>query len=82
MGDVASGVTNLSQQTEFRGCNVYAKEDCATCWSKFYCGGGCSANAYNTHGNITTIYDMGCALEKKRVECAVFIKAKEMLENL
>ncbi|QUI25757.1 thioether cross-link-forming SCIFF peptide maturase [Vallitalea pronyensis] len=79
MGDVDTGVTNVVKQNDFKGCSVYSKQKCQSCWAKFYCSGGCSANAYQFHGNIHDVYDMGCTLEKKRVECAIYLKAKEML---
>lgn len=80
LGNVDEGVTNLEVQNEFRGCNVYAKPTCRECWAKFYCSGGCSANSYNFHNDILATYEIGCELEKKRIECAIFLKAKEMLE--
>jgi len=81
MGTVESGVTNLTLQTEFKSCNVYAKEECQACWAKFYCSGGCSANAYNYHGSIQSVYEMGCDLERKRVECAIYLKADQMVNE-
>ena len=62
-------------QEEFKGCNVYAKEKCRNCFAKFYCSGGCAANAYKFHGSINDAYDVGCELQRKRIECAVMIKA-------
>lgn len=79
MGNVTSGITNTDKQGDFKCCNVYAKEGCSDCWAKFYCSGGCSANAYNFHNDILATYELGCDLERKRVECAIFLKAKEML---
>ena len=55
--------------------NVYDKEKCRNCFARFYCSGGCAANSYNFHGSIHDAYDIGCALQKKRVECAIMIKA-------
>lgn len=81
MGNVDTGITNDAKQSEFKCCNVYAKDGCTDCWAKFYCSGGCSANAYNFHNDILATYEIGCDLERKRVECAIFIKAKEMLEE-
>ena len=75
MGNVFDGVTNTELRDEFKCCNVYAKEKCRNCFAKFYCSGGCAANSYNFHGSITDAYDVGCELEKKRVECAIMIKA-------
>lgn len=79
MGDVDTGITNLDKQNDFKGCSVYSKEKCQSCWAKFYCSGGCSANAYQFHGSIHDAYEIGCKLELKRVECAIYLKAKEML---
>lgn len=75
MGNVDEGITNTEIQDEFKLCNVYAKEKCRSCFAKFYCSGGCAANSYNFHGTITDAYDVGCELQKKRVECAIMMKA-------
>ena len=75
MGNVYDGIKNTELQSEFKCCNVYAKEKCRNCFARFYCSGGCVANSYNFHGSITDAYDIGCELEKKRVECAIMIKA-------
>ena len=77
MGNVWDGVTNTALQDEFKCCNVYAKEKCRDCFARFYCSGGCAANAYNFHGNIKATYDLGCTLQKKRIECAIMLKAAE-----
>lgn len=81
MGNVKEGITNTDIRDQFKSCNVYAKEECRTCFAKFYCSGGCAANAYNFHGDILHVYDIGCALQKKRVECAIMIKAAEAFEK-
>lgn len=75
MGNVNEGVTNTNLRDSFKSCNVYAKEKCRECFARFYCSGGCAANSYNFHGDIHNAYDIGCALQKKRVECAIMIKA-------
>lgn len=75
MGNVHDGVVNTELQEEFKCCNVYAKEKCRDCFARFYCSGGCAANAYNFHGDILKTYETGCELQKKRVECAIMIKA-------
>lgn len=76
MGTVFEGIKNLIMQKQFQACNVYAKDECKSCWAKFYCSGGCAANAYQFHGDIHIPYKIGCELEKKRVECALYVKAK------
>ncbi len=75
LGNVEEGIVRQDLVDAFKCCNVYAKEKCRNCFAKFYCSGGCAANSYNCHGNINDAYDLGCELEKKRVECAVMIKA-------
>lgn len=75
MGNVSEGIVRKDIQEEFKGCNVYAKEKCKKCFAKFYCSGGCAANSYNFHGNINDTYDVGCELQRKRVECAIMMKA-------
>lgn len=75
MGNVNDGITRTDIQDEFKCCNVYAKDKCKKCFAKFYCSGGCAANSYNFHGNINDAYDVGCELQRKRVECAIMLKA-------
>ncbi len=75
MGNVFDGIQNTDLRDEFKCCNVYAKEKCRNCFAKFYCSGGCAANSYNFHGSINDAYDIGCELQRKRVECAIMIKA-------
>lgn len=81
MGNVDTGITNTKIRDEFKSCNVYSKEKCKNCFAKFYCSGGCAANSYNFHGNIHDAYDLGCELQRKRVECAIMIKAALAEEN-
>lgn len=75
LGNVVDGITNTTVQNEFKCCNVYAKEECKNCFAKFYCSGGCAANAYNLSGNINGVYDIGCQLQRKRIECAIMLKS-------
>ena len=75
MGNVDTGIVNTKVRDEFKCCNVYSKEKCKKCFARFYCSGGCAANSYNFHGNINDAYDLGCELQRKRVECAIMIKA-------
>ena len=75
LGNVDTGVTNTAVRDEFKLCNVYAKDKCRDCFARFYCSGGCAANSYNFHGSITDAYDIGCEMQKKRIECAIMIKA-------
>lgn len=75
LGNVDTGIVNTDLRDEFKSCNVYAKQDCKDCFARFYCSGGCSANAYNFSGSINGSYKIGCEMQKKRIECAIMIKA-------
>jgi len=81
MGDVWKGVSNKELQKEFSGNTVYHKEKCRECWARFYCSGGCQANAAAFNNNLKEPYDIECKLQKKRIECAIMIKAYEKLKN-
>ncbi len=81
LGDIYNGVTNKEAQCEFASCNVYARPDCSDCWAKLYCSGGCAANAYHATGSVRGVYEYGCRLFKKRMECAIMVAvAKALLE--
>ncbi len=75
MGNVDEGITRLDIRDKFKNCNVYSKDKCKQCFAKFFCSGGCAANSYNFHGDINDAYDIGCEMQRKRVECAIMIKA-------
>ncbi len=77
MGTVFEGITTPEIQDEFKCCNVYTKEECKKCFAKFYCSGGCAANAFNFNSDINSTYEIGCKLQRKRVESALMIKAAQ-----
>ena len=81
LGDVWNGVTNTQCQDEFAACNVYARPECADCWAKLYCSGGCAANAYHATGSVTGVYKYGCELFRKRMECAIMVEALKAAEE-
>ncbi|MBO5333094.1 MAG: thioether cross-link-forming SCIFF peptide maturase [Clostridia bacterium] len=81
LGNIWDGVTNKEIQNEFKLCNAYARPECNDCWAKLYCSGGCAANSYHASGKITGIYEYGCELFKKRIECAVMIQVAEAEEK-
>lgn len=81
MGNVNEGITRPEIADEFRCCNVYTKEKCRKCFARFYCSGGCMANAYKYADGLNDSYDLGCEMERKRVECAIMIKAAMADEN-
>lgn len=80
LGDIWSGVNNTKVQDKFRRCNAYSRKECKDCWAKLYCSGGCAANSYHATGDITGVYEYGCELFKKRIECAVMMKVSEAEE--
>lgn len=75
LGDLESGIVNVELREKFKNANVYTKKECRECWARFYCSGGCHANAHYAHGDILRPYELGCEMEKKRVECALSIAA-------
>ena len=75
MGNVDEGITKPEIADMFRGCSVYSKESCKKCFARFYCSGGCMANSYKFHHTINDTYEVSCEMERKRVECAIMIKA-------
>ncbi len=81
LGNIWDGIKNTAAQDEFRACNAYAKPECKDCWAKMYCSGGCAANAYHATGTVNGIYEYGCELFKKRMECAIMIQVAEAEDN-
>ena len=81
LGDVWNGVTNTAMQDEFMACNVYTRPECQSCWAKLYCSGGCAANAYHATGSVNGIYEYGCDLFRKRMECAIMLEAAKTLKG-
>ena len=77
LGDIWNGVTNTALREEFRSCNAYARPECNDCWAGFYCSGGCAANAFHATGSIRGVYEAGCELFRKRIECAIMMKVAE-----
>ena len=75
MGNVDDGIVRPEIADDFRSCSVYSKEKCRSCFARFYCSGGCMANSYKFHNTIHDTYDVSCEMERKRVECAIMIKA-------
>ena len=77
LGNIWDGVTNDDVRNEFKMCNAYARPECRDCWAKLYCSGGCAANSYHATGSITGVYDYGCKLFKKRIECAIMMQVEK-----
>lgn len=75
MGNIDEGTFNAEMKADFANCHVYSKPECRKCWAKFYCSGGCNANNYQYVGDVRSAHKISCELEKKRLECAIMIKA-------
>ena len=81
LGNIWEGVTNLEAQQQFADCNVYAHPECRDCWARLYCSGGCAANAYHATGSVTGVYEYGCTLFRKRMECAIAVAVARALQD-
>ncbi len=81
LGNIWDGVTNTERQEEFASCNVYAHPECRDCWARLYCSGGCAANAYHATGSIRGVYESGCELFRKRMECAIMVQLARLMKE-
>jgi uncharacterized protein len=78
LGDIFEGIIDEKLSSEFKNAHIYNKPTCRECWARFYCSGGCQANNYNFNKDMHIPYDIGCKMTKKRVECAIALKAASM----
>ncbi len=78
MGNIYNGMNNNKLEQEFKAAHIYNKPKCKDCWARFYCSGGCQANNFNFNGDMHIPYEIGCQMQKKRIECAIALKAKTM----
>ncbi len=76
LGNVHEKTFDLSLSERFAGIDLNTRKGCSDCWAKYYCGGGCSAANHTVNGDISIPYELGCELERKRVECAIYLKAR------
>ncbi len=81
LGDIWKGVENTRIQDDFMACNIYAREECRSCWARLYCSGGCAANAYHATGSVRGVYESGCRLFRKRMECAIMAEVDRQLSK-
>lgn len=75
LGNIFEGIKNNTLRKEFKEANIFNKEECNQCWARYYCSGGCHANAYYSNSDLMKPYKLGCEMEKKRIECAISILA-------
>ncbi len=81
MGNVFEGITRQDIREKFLASNVYTRDECGKCFARYYCSGGCAANAWNFNGDIDRVYRVGCELQRKRIECAIMLQAAESEET-
>lgn len=80
-GNVMDGTFNMEIAQKFAGMNIYTRNKCQDCWAKFYCSGGCNAANWNMNQDMNEPYALGCEMEKKRLECAIYLKAAQMMQQ-
>ncbi len=81
MGHVSEGTFSSEISSRFSELSAEGREDCRECWARYYCGGGCAASNLTVNGDIAKCDRLGCALEKKRLECAIYLKTLELSGN-
>ena len=81
MGNIFDGINDNPIRDEFKTCNIYAHKECDECFARFYCSGGCAANAYHSTGSINGVYKLGCELHKKRIEQAIMMKVAQAADQ-
>ncbi len=77
LGNIREGIKNTELRDNFKCTNIFTKDKCTQCWARYYCSGGCHANAYYSNNDINEPFELGCEMEKKRIECAISIVANE-----
>lgn len=82
MGNIWDGITKPELQNQFKECNCYSKPECQDCWAKFYCSGGCPANALHATGSLNGTYDFSCDIFRKRIECSMMVKVAETIRAM
>ena len=80
LGNIYDGIKNQNLVQTFKEAHIYNKPTCKKCWARFYCSGGCQANNFNFNGDMHIPYEIGCEMQKKRIECAIALKTKLMEE--
>ena len=76
VGNIYEGITHPDTVSVFSdGNNIYTRDKCRDCWARLYCAGGCAANNYHSNGDINKVYEFGCRLHRKRIECALMMEA-------
>ncbi|MBE6047977.1 MAG: SPASM domain-containing protein, partial [Clostridium sp.] len=78
LGDIYEDTFDTELSKKFKKAHIYNKPKCRECWARFYCSGGCQANNFNFNGDMNIPYEVGCKMQKKRIECAIALKAEQL----
>ena len=78
LGSIWDDTYDAELGKKFKKAHIYNKPKCKDCWARFYCSGGCQANNVNFNGDMNIPYEIGCKMQKKRIECAIALKAEEL----
>ena len=81
LGTVSGGIIRPDISQRFKEAHIESKPACRDCWARYYCSGGCHANAHAAHGDLHQPYELGCELQKMRLECAVWLYVRNILNN-
>ena len=81
IGSLDEGITKPEISERFKSCNIYSHTECDDCFARMYCSGGCAANAQHYAGKIEGVYDIGCKLHRKRLECGIMLQVAKKLAN-
>ena len=78
VGSIKDGITQNEVVEKFRkATNLNSKEECKTCWARYLCGGGCSANNNRMNGSLFSPWEIGCEIQKTRIEAALYVQARK-----
>lgn len=76
LGNLYEGSFDMELSRRFAALNIYTRPECQDCWARFYCSGGCSASNLAVNGDIGQPNRLGCEMQRKRLECAIAMKAR------
>ena len=76
LGSIYDDTYDAELGKKFKKAHIYNKPKCRECWARFYCSGGCQSNNFAFNGDMNIPYEIGCKMQKKRIECAIAIKAE------
>lgn len=82
MGSIFDGQLNEQLRSDFAHNHLQNKRECKACWARYFCGGGCHANAYHANGDISKPSRVSCMMHRKRIEGAIYLKSMERIAGI